>query len=98
MPYAALRFLGGETFTPSLKSTQFPDEPKKKVLEMKKVFSLKVVLSIAMLAGLYFTGIVLAKQTNEPQEPPVVDPGPVGGPPADAIVLFDGKDLSKFRG
>jgi hypothetical protein len=30
-------------------------------------------------------------------EPPVVDPGPVGGPPADAIVLFDGKDLSQWR-
>jgi hypothetical protein len=29
-------------------------------------------------------------------EPPVVDPGPPGGPPSDAIVLFDGKDLSKW--
>ena len=28
----------------------------------------------------------------------MIDPGPVGGPPSDAIVLFDGKDLSKFRG
>jgi hypothetical protein len=27
-------------------------------------------------------------------EPQVVDPGPVGGPPSDAVVLFDGKDLS----
>lgn len=27
-------------------------------------------------------------------EPPVIDPGP---PPSDAIVLFDGKDLSKWR-
>ena len=31
-------------------------------------------------------------------EPKVVDPGPVGGPPSDAIVLFDGKDLSKWQG
>ncbi len=31
-------------------------------------------------------------------DPPVVDPGPVGGPPSDAIVLFDGKDLSKWQG
>lgn len=30
-------------------------------------------------------------------EPKVIDPGPVGGPPSDAIVLFDGKDLSKWR-
>lgn len=31
-------------------------------------------------------------------KPKVVDPGPVGGPPSDAIVLFDGKDLSKWQG
>ncbi len=28
-------------------------------------------------------------------EPKIVDPGPPGGVPSDAIVLFDGKDLSK---
>jgi hypothetical protein len=32
------------------------------------------------------------------QEPTVVDPGPVGGHPSDATVLFDGKDLSKWNG
>ena len=26
-----------------------------------------------------------------------MDPGPVGGPPSDAIVLFDGKDLSQWK-
>lgn len=31
-------------------------------------------------------------------EPKVVDPGPAGGPPSDAIVLFDGKDLSQWDG
>lgn len=31
-------------------------------------------------------------------EPKVIDPGPAGGPPSDAIVLFDGKDLSKWNG
>jgi len=31
-------------------------------------------------------------------EPKVVDPGPAGGPPSDAIVLFDGKDLSQWHG
>src|SRR5580693_7966460 len=31
-------------------------------------------------------------------EPKVIDPGPVGGPPSDAIVLFDGKDLSQWHG
>src|SRR5262249_54264478 len=31
-------------------------------------------------------------------EPRVVDPGPIGGPPADAIVLFDGRDMSAWEG
>ncbi|MGH9898369.1 MAG: 3-keto-disaccharide hydrolase [Pyrinomonadaceae bacterium] len=31
-------------------------------------------------------------------EPKVVDPGRIGGPPSDAIILFDGKDLSKWIG
>jgi 3-keto-disaccharide hydrolase len=30
-------------------------------------------------------------------EPKVVDPGPPGGPPSDAIVLFDGKGLSAWK-
>jgi hypothetical protein len=30
-------------------------------------------------------------------EPKVVNPGPVGGPPADAIVLFGGKDMSAWK-
>ena len=30
-------------------------------------------------------------------EPRVIEPGKDGGPPSDAIVLFDGKDLSQWR-
>ena len=37
----------------------------------------------------YLTGIQWA-------EPAVIDPGPPGGPPSDAVVLFDGKDMSKW--
>jgi hypothetical protein len=32
------------------------------------------------------------------EEPKIINPGPPGGPPADAIVLFDGKDLSAWEG
>ena len=31
-------------------------------------------------------------------EPRTIDPGPPGGPPSDAIVLFNGKDLSQWVG
>lgn len=41
------------------------------------------------------TGALSAAE--EPQ-PPVVDHGAPGGAPSDAIVLFDGKNLSRFRG
>ncbi len=62
----------------------------------------KTLLCRAALAGLLLGGSVLwisaADQSGKNQEPPVVDPGPIGGPPSDAVVLFDGKSLSAFRG
>ena len=45
----------------------------------------------AVEAGEWVSGIPWPEVT-------VVDPGPVGGPPSDAIVLFDGKDLSQWDG
>ncbi len=38
----------------------------------------------------YLSGIEWAK-------PKVIDPGPPGGPPSDAVVLFDGKDMSRWN-
>jgi hypothetical protein len=40
----------------------------------------------------------LAEPAKQDPQPPVIDPGPVGGPPSDAVILFNGKDLSQFRG
>lgn len=55
----------------------------------------QLLAALALLAA-GLTSSSAADQSKEP-EPPVVDPGPVGGPPSDAIVLFDGKDLSQWR-
>ena len=55
--------------------------------------SLAILVSFAdswAEAQRYYSGL-------EWQQPPVVDPGPPGGPPSDAIVLFGGKDLSAWE-
>ena len=70
---------------------------------MKRTLRLSRTGRLAALAGLlvlpaFVTSLRAADAPKLDQEPPVVDPGPAGGPPSDAIVLFDGKDLSKFRG
>jgi hypothetical protein len=56
-----------------------------------------------LVASCLWTGSILSLSAAEAPapkaaaEPPVIDPGPPGGPPSDAIVLFDGKDLSKWK-
>src|SRR5881227_2326440 len=51
---------------------------------------------LTSLLGLFPSSLGSAEPGKSP-EPPVVSPGPPGGPPSDAIVLFDGKDLSSWR-
>jgi hypothetical protein len=69
---------------------------------MRTSISLRTLLGAGCLAGLLLAslaaGASAADQSKKDQEPPVIDPGPAGGPPSDAVVLFDGKDMSKFRG
>ena len=64
--------------------------------------SLNTPLRLLAIAGIVLVGLNTnlhgAEASKPDQQPPVVNPGPIGGPPSDAIVLFDGKDLSKFRG
>jgi len=62
-------------------------------------FAITHLPSVTLVFLLFATsGLPAAEPPRAEPEPPVVDPGPVGGPPSDAIVLFDGKDLSMFRG
>lgn len=57
-----------------------------------------LVLPAASLLAAETNKATPASPKKEDPQPVIVAPGPVGGPPSDAIVLFDGKDLSKFRG
>ena len=58
---------------------------------------LSLILAALSVAGSsasaeeYLSGI-------EWQEPPIIEPGENGAPPSDAVVLFGGKDLSKWQG
>ena len=60
---------------------------------------LSLLLASAVSLGAAETNkVAAAKPKAEIPQPTVIDPGGPGVPPSDAIVLFDGKDLSKFRG
>jgi hypothetical protein len=59
----------------------------------------RFLASLLAIAAVTMTAFpVSAADAGTEPEPPVVDPGPIGGPPSDAIILFDGKDLAKWRG
>ena len=56
-------------------------------------------LAIAMFAGILTVACAQEfKSGIEWPEPAVVTPGVGGAPPSDAVVLFDGKDMSKWEG
>lgn len=54
------------------------------------------IAAAALFIASSFNGSTADK--TEAREPKIVEPGPTGGPPSDAIVLFDGKDLSHWKG
>jgi hypothetical protein len=69
---------------------------------MKTTSWLNRPIRLAAVAGIGLaascSSLRSADTPKQDPQPPVVEPGPAGGPPSDAVVLFDGSDLSKFRG
>ncbi|MEP7269935.1 MAG: DUF1080 domain-containing protein [Acidobacteriota bacterium] len=58
---------------------------------------IRLVLVPALMVGTLF--VMEGRSQIKPPDvaPKVVDAGPIGGPPADAIILFNGKDLSQWK-
>ena len=87
-------------------------EPSREVNAMKRVFQRIVAMFrrnrsrtiLAGAAGLLAAAMLVCVAAGEWvsgiawPEPKLVDPGPPGGPPSDAVVLFDGKSMSRGKG
>jgi len=56
----------------------------------------RVAFALAAISGCLIVAPSLG--AAEWPEPRVVEPGTAGSPPSDAVILFDGKDLSRWRG
>lgn len=65
---------------------------------MKRTLHLPAGRSLMAFLFVFLVLPVIAEEKAKDKEPAVVTPGVNGGPPSDAIVLFDGKDLSAWKG
>ena len=64
----------------------------------RRIFTVAVA-TLSLAFGLYTVGSAAQWLSGiKWAEPAVVDPGPPGGPPSDAVVLFDGADMSQWEG
>lgn len=57
-----------------------------------------LLAALGIVSGINCAGAQEYKSGKVWPEPKVVDPGPPGGPPSDALILFDGKDLAQWNG
>ena len=55
------------------------------------------IVLTALAASIAIASLSVMQIKPPANEPKIINPGPPGGPPSDAIVLFDGKDLSQWR-
>src|SRR5207245_1886463 len=60
----------------------------------RTMFSGRKCHAILAIGIALFAGAAFAAESAKEAEPKVIEPGP---PPSDAIVLFDGKDLSQWK-
>jgi hypothetical protein len=88
--YRWLVFVGGAAAS-TYYATKGNPEMKMKAAAMISTVAFLVLAGTQARAEEYLSGIKWA-------EPAIVDPGPAGGPPSDAVVLFDGKDKSQWLG
>jgi hypothetical protein len=76
-------------------------EPLQEFATMNPGTKRTLIVALAVVLCGCLSAVVVCKEYlsgKEWPEPAVVDPGLVGGPPADAVVLFDGKDMSQWNG
>jgi hypothetical protein len=65
---------------------------------VSKTIAATILLLLGSLTATYGFNLLAEYQSGiKWAEPKVIDPGPAGGPASDAIVLFDGKDLSQWE-